>query len=587
MFDTNDRISTEATTGSDAITLNTTKALAPSAWLYMNCWCMRYWRLWYVGTCYLCWKRRREVFVSSSGDAAGRKQGVALAMRRLHDDVARLSQGAPAISEITIRPIRAFAEAFNSRRLRKIEDMDDAREPETPRPYPEVGHGDSLTQSGMQHDTHRPIADIVSSPGALHETIKEIIDLAIAENNEEKPLKLRFITPSFVEAWITDENYCDFKITSPEEHEPGMDFVSVSYCWNHTQSMAGLPMLPEYCIQDLASPNSLGRPVSCPTLVFHRAVQFARQHGCPYIWIDQECINQTDPADIEKHLQIMHRVYKESRWTVALLSWTFPFVSAVEVIHDFTDGQDHEVDRTKLIFAILQPLTNDRWFTRTWTHHERLCASSLHYLVPVDPTFTLSEYIKPRMAGNDLHVDASNISATGGYREKFTTSPSEIPAPGNFSSPFAENVSTSMPMRPESEHPWNLVLLQTFDAMDKCDNFLVADRVSILGNICDLPRRLLSNRLNDPKYSYSICLMSLFLANCLPDPAERLNYLQVAWGSTLQHTIRDVFKGWELFEPSMILKAKKKGWDIDDISRRMSGLIDHNKDLPDVTGIEL
>jgi hypothetical protein len=283
----------------------------------------------------------------------------------------------------------------------------------------------------------------------------------------------------------------------------------------------------------------------------------------------------------------MHRVYKESRWTVALHSWTFPIVSAVEVILDFTDGQDHEVDRTKLIFAILQPLTNDRWFTRTWTHHERLCASSLHYLVPVDPMFTLPEYIKPRMAGNDLHIDASNISATGGYREKFMTSPSKIPAPGNFSSPFAENGRTSMPMRPESEHPWNLVLLQTFDAMDKCDNFLVADRVSILGNICDLPQRLLSNRLNDPKYSYSICLMALFLANCLPDPAKRLNYLQVAWGSTLQHTIRDVFKGWELFEPSMILKAKKKGWDIDDISRRMSGSIDHDKNLPDVTGIEL
>ncbi|CAN9365606.1 unnamed protein product [Alternaria alternata] len=309
----------------------------------------------------------------------------------------------------------------------------------------------------MQHDTHRPIANIVSSPGALHETIEEIIDLAIAENNEEKPLKLRFITPLFVEAWITDENYCDFKITSPDEHEPKMDFVSVSYCWNHTQSMVGLPMLPD----------------------------------------------------------------------------------------------------------------------------------SLHYLVPVDPTFTLPEYLKPRMAGNDLHVDASNISATRGYREKFTTSPSEIPAPENFSSPFAENGRTSMPMRPGSEHPWNLVLLQTFDAMDKCDNFLVADRVSILGNICDLPRRLLSNRLNDPKYSYSICLMTLFLANCLPDPAERLNYLQVAWGSTLQHTIRDVFKEWELFQPSTILKAKKKGWVIDDISRRMRGSKDHETDLQDVTDIEL
>lgn len=54
---------------------------------------MRCWRVWYVGACYLCWKRRREVFVSSSGDAAGRKQGVALAIHELHDDVARLSRG--------------------------------------------------------------------------------------------------------------------------------------------------------------------------------------------------------------------------------------------------------------------------------------------------------------------------------------------------------------------------------------------------------------------------------------------------------------------------------------------------------------
>lgn len=506
---------------------------------------------------------------------------------RVHSEIA-LNRCAPTISEIAITPIRAFAEAFDPRGLRKIQDMDDTREPGTPHPDPEVGHRDPLAQNGMQHDTHRPIANIHSSPEALHDTIEEIIDLAIAENDEEKPLKLRFITPLFVEAWMTDENYCDFKITSPDEHEPEMDFVSVSYCWNHTQSLAGLPMLPEYCIQDLANSKSLRRPVICPTLVFHRAVQFARQHGCPYIWIDQECINQTDPADIEKHLQIMHRVYKESRWTVALLSWTFPTISTIEEIRRFIHDRDDAVDHfMKLISLILQPMSNDRWFTRTWTHHERLCASSLHYLIPVDPMSILPEYVKPRMVGNDFHVDAYDISSTREYREKFTTGPSEIPDPENDSKLFAENGMTSMSIRTGSKYPWNLFLSQTFDAMDKCDNLLVADRVSILGNICALPRCLLSNRLNDTKYSYSVCLLALFLANCLPDPAERLKYLQLAWGSTLQHTIRDVFKEWALFEPSKILIANEAGWDLDHISRTMRGCNDCKTDLPDVTGIEL
>jgi hypothetical protein len=81
MFDTNDRTSMEATTGSDATTMNTTKPLAPSVWLYINCWCVRSRPVWYGGICHFRWKRRCEVFVSCSGDAAERKHGMALAMR--------------------------------------------------------------------------------------------------------------------------------------------------------------------------------------------------------------------------------------------------------------------------------------------------------------------------------------------------------------------------------------------------------------------------------------------------------------------------------------------------------------------------
>ena len=54
--------------------------------------------------------------------------------------------------------------------------------------------------------------------------------------------------------------------------------------------------------------------------MFQRAFAFARKHQVRHVWIDQECIDQEDPADIERHLNLMGRLYRESRYTVGVLS---------------------------------------------------------------------------------------------------------------------------------------------------------------------------------------------------------------------------------------------------------------------------
>ena len=492
---------------------------------------------------------------------------------KAHFEIA-LNRFTPTVSEVTLEPIRTFAKEFDQGGLRKMQDMEEATQPEQLPSDIGTGDHDPVIQAGMQYDTQLQIANIHSSPLALHERIEEIIDLALVEPSEDSPLKLRFITPLFLEAWIADESYCEFKITSPDEHNPEMDFISVSYCWNHTQSMAGLPTIPEYCIQDVTKPKSPGRPVHCPELVFHRAVQFARQCRCPYIWIDQECINQQDPTDIEKHLQIMHRVYKESRWTVALLSWTSPTLPALEELQKLIYGMgDGEFLRTKWIPHSLNAATHDRWFTRTWTYHERLCASSLHYLVPVDPTVTLPEHIMAHMIGNDFHVDVPSISSTRSYREKFESDRGEVVS--RHLTLFEQlGKPTQVPQGRENMHPYLLVLSDAFEGVEKCDNFLVADRVSILGNICNLPHRLLSNRLNDSEFGYSVCLLALFLGNCLPDRADRLKYLQVTWESTLQHRIQDVFREWAMLPPPIILMMNEVGFDLFDLSQRFQRIYD-------------
>ncbi|KAI4645520.1 uncharacterized protein J4E78_009433 [Alternaria triticimaculans] len=99
----------------------------------------------------------------------------------------------------------------------------------------------------MQRDDHLPLTEIYSSPEALHEEVEKILDLALYKVPENTPIKLRFITPVSVEKWLVDDSYNDYRLTTPEEHADGMEYITVSYCWKHTQSM-----------EDLANVRSFG-----------------------------------------------------------------------------------------------------------------------------------------------------------------------------------------------------------------------------------------------------------------------------------------------------------------------------------------
>ncbi|KAH6846093.1 hypothetical protein B0T12DRAFT_397011 [Alternaria alternata] len=172
----------------------------------------------------------------------------------------------------------------------------------------------------MQRDDRVPLKEIYDNPEALHEKVERIIDLALYEVSYDSPLRLRFITPVSRDQWLVDDNYNEYRLTTPEEHQHDMEYVTVSYCWKHTQSTQGLPQIPQYRISkssDVAMCEP--RPISCPELVFHRAMLFARSRKCQFLWIDQECIDQTSSADIQSHLKVMHRIYEESKWTVAIL----------------------------------------------------------------------------------------------------------------------------------------------------------------------------------------------------------------------------------------------------------------------------
>ncbi|KAK0510166.1 hypothetical protein JMJ35_007560 [Cladonia borealis] len=130
-------------------------------------------------------------------------------------------------------------------------------------------------------------------------------------------------------------------------------YVAVSYCWHrqHSELSANISDKPfEVVCENLAR-----RPSNTPPDVLYRSLTYAKAHNINALWIDQECIDQSDPMDKENGIQEMDKVYQESESPIAVLEFSFQSQTELDV------------------FASIS-LTNERWFERAWTLQESVLA---------------------------------------------------------------------------------------------------------------------------------------------------------------------------------------------------------------------
>lgn len=249
-------------------------------------------------------------------------------------------------------------------------------------------------------------------------------------------------------------------------------------------------------------------------------MRYAQANECSYVWIDQECILQDDPLDVERHLQIMHRVYRESYRTVAILSCTISgsLMSDIRIVL-----QEDPADFAKEYYSVkaavknnhrlyrvqtaLERIASDRWFTRAWTFQEKHCASSVELLVPIvtaddDRYFNLQTFL----LGDDLRMDLMRLQSYLALLKRAKSDHSYLPE-GRILSSF------------EFFSPRSLARL--FSTLEMCQNLIVSDRIAILANVCNFRYRQQSTLLNDHKYSYVTCILVLLMANMFPDEEER------------------------------------------------------------------
>jgi hypothetical protein len=102
-----------------------------------------------------------------------------------------------------------------------------------------------------------------------------------------------------------------------------------------------------------------------------------------FIWIDQECVNQEDPIDVQNHLQWNHIIFSQAKFAIGLLSFELyaDQVDCLMTLEMFRHiGDPKLADRKTRIFAdyglglilrdirritrLLRSIGKDRWFTR-------------------------------------------------------------------------------------------------------------------------------------------------------------------------------------------------------------------------------
>jgi len=352
-------------------------------------------------------------------------------------------------------------------------------------------------------------------------------------------------------------------------------YIAVSYTWDRNDLDFIPASTPQYRI--IMPDKRTVSPSKGLNYVAHRSLQFASSRGISCFWIDQLCIQQDDPEDVERHLQCMQKVFAESVYTFAPLSFCFATASALDSFEFFLqcrfqslNGEKAILESAEKALKLFKLIVEDRWFQRAWTYQERRCGKSVHVAFHVDPSIKRTGLSK-REDPTELIVSLEQI------RNAFAnlwvairyTSHTSTDAPGLLILSQLENVlHFKFDFQPGSDSLSELkehqLGKQVFYAMESCGITVVSDRLAVFANILQFIYRLSSTLLNHAGFSYSTCVLVLVLSNGWPqlrtshESSQRM-YFAVRFDSTITEIVGTLAdpssRNIMLFEPADSRKA--------------------------------
>ena len=392
----------------------------------------------------------------------------------------------------------------------------------------------------MQHDVDFKLVDAFED--------FEIDDYVVGEPVQTGILQyLRFVRVPAIDLELDFPTEITCSVSEKGEYAGIKNYVAVSYCWDSFRTVNNAVGDPR---RFKINERGKLRDLRCPPSVLHRAICYAIRRGVELLWIDQECIDQTDEDDVQAHLQCMHLIFGEAEHAVGLLSFeisTWTQFMALMKLCVLANTPEHarnflrDSSLVEFMICLMKSVSRDRWFTRTWVYQERYSSfESLQLLCP------LSDKVKARLQsshgenlGEDIVADAQALSAVAAIwaatiHESFPSDSTQewfekienllrqlhhevrklsvVIRDTTFDELLQVIQSGKMPSERE-RHYGGFRLAKIFEDIELCDNRIVSDRVAIFANVADMKLRVKTTEHR----SYSAALFFHLLENdCLP-----------------------------------------------------------------------
>ncbi|KAL9618963.1 MAG: hypothetical protein Q9160_006357 [Pyrenula sp. 1 TL-2023] len=188
------------------------------------------------------------------------------------------------------------------------------------------------------------------------------------------PRPLRKFTLRSLDRKAGDTSTPEFQVTEASgsgslQQEP--KYLAVSYCWPRGSEKQRLLDSGEfYLVRDGRCPEKV-RKTRAPKSIIDRAIAFAKDREFRMIWIDQECINQSDRQDKECGIRSMANVFHDAKKVVAFLQ-TAAINREIEIkaLRRLSSHEYLEPDLYKAAVDTVERISEDPWFTRAWTLQE-------------------------------------------------------------------------------------------------------------------------------------------------------------------------------------------------------------------------
>ena len=303
-------------------------------------------------------------------------------------------------------------------------------------------------------------------------------------------------------------------------------YVAVSYCWNRAHSECS-PVTRNKSLQ-VSCENLSRRPTNAPSDVLYRSIAYAEAQNINAIWIDQECIDQSDPVEKEMAIQEMDMVYEESNYPIAVLEFSFQTQNELDVFASICDQVLYTFDPSQIevLESVLQDLVEETWFERAWTLQESVSAGAEMKLLlgcpglQKSPDFGLTPgefeitifdfqnamvnvrgYIEEGLAASVWPDSSSAVNASNCADILWNYIPTSIP----YSSPGT--------WKPDAPHGRVRNAAQALTSLDNRFNSYFPDRLAILANLCDYEYRINTKVLEFPNSSFTVCSLTLAVMN--------------------------------------------------------------------------